>query len=277
MEKSTEEIRIGGRLRKMVDMARMLQENKDLFSQCVKNDCYVRIGGESFRAVSLKKDYPLCGCVKIGAKRLEIIERHFNEFEKKQDKLQPSVLKKKKERTLQCWIIREALKSDRDLLGLLGIKGQHFDELRFALDEVSLGDKHHKVCDIPGINLKNEKKCNAVRCDLLAVGRRGSEIFPVIIELKSNRNMTRLKEQLHNFAELIGHFRDDFKNLLDVCTGLPLNDYTLRKIIIWPTPTSQVNNKTEMHLNELIYAGINVLEYNEESNGYKFIPHWAKK
>lgn len=285
MEKTTEEI-IEGRLHKMTNMAGELKDNKELISQYANKDCYVRICGESFRAVSLRNDYPLCGCADNGTKRLETIERDFDEFEKvlKDQKRSISVKrkdkwpwseekrKKKTERSLQCWIIREALKNDRNLLVPLGIS-KHFHELRFALDEVSLGDKNHKVCDIPDINLKNEneKKPNAVRCDLLAVGKKNGKVFPIIIELKSNRAKKDLIAQVDNFAKLICRFKDYFIPLLETCTGLQINDNIPRKIIIWPELNSKAKTDNIEILNK---AYISILEYvppGKENLRYKFM------
>jgi len=276
MEEKPEEV-IQRRLKNMTEMASELKEKEGLVSRYVKKDCYVRIGGESFRAVSLKENYPLCGCKKNGAKNLETI---FGHFDKKDDKkLSEGILQKKRERRLQCWIIREALKNNRDLLIPLGINDPQFEELLFALDEVSLGDNHHPVCNIPSLNLKNEnkKETNAVRCDILAVGKNGSEIFPVIIELKSNRNKKKLEEQLYNFAELIKHFKKEFKELLEACTSLLLNDYMPRKIMIWPAPKLE-NGQTQNHLTHLNDNGINVLEYSEDKNkAYKFESYWVQE
>lgn len=272
MEKSVEDI-IARRLEGMNVRAQALQENKELIGQYVEKKCYVRIGGESFRAVSLREDYPLCGCAKSANKNLEAICRHFDAFGmKKEIELWPEEKKKTKpERSLQCWIIHEALKNDSDLLVPLGIN-KPFDKLRFALDEVSLGEKKHPISSIANLTLQNEnqKKPNAVRCDLLAVGKINGKVFPIIIELKSNRAMKDLIAQVDNFAKLICRFKDYFIPLLETCTGLQINDYKPRKIIIWP----ELNSKAKTDNIEILNENISILEYTrpgKENLRYKFM------
>ncbi len=270
---SETESRLRDRLDRMKKMADEL--NKLEIVELAKLDRYIRIGGESFRAVSLREDYPLCGCAKSGTRQLATIDRHFKKCE---GKLPMHVLEKKKERKLQCWIIKQSLINNRNMMIFLNKAKGCFDELVFALDEVSLGDKKNPVAKINGLRLNGSPM--AVRCDLLAVGSKDGKTFPVLIELKSSRNKKDLIAQIDNFAELICRFKDCFIPLLETCTGLQINDYNPRKIIVWPTPQQQ-NSITQKHLNFLTNIGISILEYNDSvenniSSRYVFNAHWAK-
>jgi ribonuclease J len=273
----TTENQLINRLLQMQKMAIELQKRDT--AKLAKQDRYIRICGESFRAVSLRDGYPLCGCAKSGTEQLAIIDRQFDLFDNKPNDLKLSVLEKKKERALQSWIIKQSLIHNRDMMILLKQEKGSFDKLLFALDEVSLGDKNHPVRSVPGLRLNISSSTTAVRCDLLAVGKKDGKIFPVIIELKSSRNKKDLIAQVDNFAELICRFRDYFLPLLETCTGLQINDYTPRKIIIWPKPETS-KPITQKHQEELTDAGISVLEYTDQKNEsprYVFDAHWAKE
>ena len=150
---------------------------------------YVRICGESYRAVSLDDEYPLVGFSSGGVSTLGTIEKHFS-INLLDGKL---IEGKKEERRLQSYIIRKALQSSRELVDILDLKDD-FDELRFCLDEVSLGDRNKKV----PLKRGDQSEEGIVRCDILAVGKETGEDewTIVLIELKYKREMKRLKEQL---------------------------------------------------------------------------------
>ena len=190
--------------KRLVQMNKMAIELRKInVARFAKDDRYIRIGGESFRAVSLRDGHPLCGCVEHGAKQLATIDQHF---QREPRFLDPDVLEEKKERKLQCWIIKESLVHNRDMRILLKPQEDPFDKLLFALDEVSLGNNNHQIKDIPGLHSITLRNTKAVRCDLLAVGKKDDKTFPVIIELKSSRNMEELIEQVGDFAELMCRF-----------------------------------------------------------------------
>lgn len=266
MTTSTELV-ICKRLKKMVKMAQELRQCEDFNSkEYAQRNNYVRIGGESFRAVSLFDSYPLCGIGKSGSRKLATVLGHFEKAVNSNSKreLNARVLDHKKERRLQCWLVREALLNDGSLIKPLNLGKEHFDELWFALDEVSIGDKSHPINDLAAqITLSPEqegKKMNAVRCDILAVGVIGKEVFPVVIELKSKRDKDRLQKQLNNFENLLKykHFEPYFSDLLEACTGLKINS-NCRKIIIWPA-LNEKNNKTVTAIHK---NGIDLIEYSD--------------
>ncbi|MBU5639078.1 hypothetical protein KOM00_20355 [Geomonas sp. Red69] len=253
---------IENRLQYMAAKVESLNTAVDIVNYAEK-DRYVRICGASLRAVSLRDDYPLCGCAKTSSQKVNSIIAHFEKFEK-QSQAFPKYLTQKEERRLQNWIIKESLKKNRCMLMPLIFLKNVFDEVKFALDEVSLGDIHHPVCSIEGTTWArcNDAGPNIVRCDILAVGRIGSEVFPVIVELKSNRSMTRLTEQLNNFSELMIRFEKPFRQLLNACTGMEITNFTPKKIMIWPLPPQRGSMQASRHLIALRGSGIIVGEYN---------------
>lgn len=197
-----------------------------------KDDRYIRIKGESLRAVSLNDLSPLCGFGKSGnARAVATVIRHFEDEGRIPVKLAEADHGRKKERRLQSYIIKQALLSQRNLLGntSLGCIGKEFDKLVFALDEVSFGDNNNSP---------------VIRCDLLAVGQRGGEIFPAVIELKSNRELDRLDEQLENATRHIEKTYENVKELLEVVTGLKLNSQRVEKILVWPSPNGKESRET---------------------------------
>lgn len=247
---------IRNRLVGMAEMARLVDSKNINIGELARDSKYIRICGESFRAVSLLDSYPLCGVNKSGSKRLDTILKQLELW--KGDSLAPEVLKHKGERRLQCWLIHNALQNKRDLMKPLGLGNEIFDKLLFALDEVSLGDSNHSLENLSGfkstIDCENEIKI--VRSDIIAVGIKNKEVFPVIIELKYDRSRKRLKEQLENFRKLIEIFNEEFKQLLKDCTGHVVNSEP-KKILIWPA----LENTNHVTINELHKEGIGVIEF----------------
>lgn len=241
----TREEIIKWRLAKMREMAEKMK-GRDL-TALAKAGKYIRIGGEAYRAVSLNDDSPLCGFSDVKSMHLETIDNHFLNNIKPLDK---DVLKNKEERRLQCWLIKKALINNRDIRSALDLNNSVYDELIFALDEISLGDKNHP---------HEEKECpDIVRCDILAVGVKGSSAFPVLIELKSNRAMKVLETQLENFCKEIITHKIEFSSLLESCTGKKVRCDKPRKMIVWPKNDSE---QAITHRSELNEKKIDVIEY----------------
>ncbi|MCD4748689.1 MAG: hypothetical protein K8R59_04875 [Thermoanaerobaculales bacterium] len=163
------------RLENMTEMAKQRRgfletpEGKELG----RNGKYIRIRGENFRAVCLRDDAPLCGYVENGAKKIETILKHFD----RGSASMAAAKKSKEERRLQSWIIRQALVNGGDIWEALGLSDPDRGKLLFALDEISLGDVKHEP---------------TIRCDILAVEKHGKATIPVLVELKSRRELSRL-------------------------------------------------------------------------------------
>lgn len=227
---------------------------------------YIRIGGLGYRAVSLSHSAPLCKHSSGPVVTLDTILKQF--------KNPPTLMKvdpdDKQERCLQRLIIKASLVNNRDMLKALSITDGPFTELIFAMDEVSLG---------------------TVRCDILAVGKIGNNYYPVVIELKSNRDKSRLEEQLENFCCEITTYGVEFNKLLALMIGrneIQIDTDKPRKIIICPVADSEskkdgngfnssVNAKTTR--NKIIDKKISLIEYDEFENAKDkavFYKAWVK-
>lgn len=184
---------------------------------------YIRIGGRGYRSVSLHNKTPLSGYSKSPSNSLDKI---LNEFKnKKPNSMDDNVRKKKQERCLQRYIIKKSLVCNRNMIKALSLLECPYSELIFATDEVSLGD---------------------VRCDILAVGKIGDAYYPVVIELKSNRDKEVLKEQLKEFCHKISTFKVEFNELLTCMTRLKhvrIHTDKPHKVIIWPVAPSEATAK----------------------------------
>jgi len=235
---------------------------------------YIRIGGNGFRAVSVSKDHPLVGYAKGSVKTLNTVLKHFESTHQ---------LKKvegvKEERRLQSWMIREALLGKGRLDTFIGNEfgcDTTFDEIHFVMDEISLGDRNHKLPLT--ITEKGEVKSieGIIRCDLLAVGVKEGKAYPILIELKYDRSLGRLLDQLREFSNLItGEFRDEFQKLLTACLGREVVCSTCYEFLVWPEASKGERLDTIQTLKK---SSVKVLEYkyhNETDicSSIKYIPY----
>jgi len=211
-------------------------------------DWYIRIGGNGFRAVSVNDATPLKGFSNKGAsENFEAIKKIFeNGIPQIPGKPVP-------ERSLQSWLIKQALRHKGELKNVLGLDNGGYKHLFFALDEVSLGDKDHKPI---------------IRCDIVAVGvDLQGKAFPVIIELKSSRAQTDLMRQLDGFSAEMGNYSSEFFELLEKCVGIKLDTMQARKIVIWPK-SQKDNRKTEETIKTYNRNKIDVLQYKKCDSTY---------
>ncbi len=215
------------RLNKMTKWAAQRREFLANLPEDWPKDRYIRIGGNGFTAVSLNHDRPLLGFDSGTVKSIETVKGHFSKsIEGKPGKPTP-------ERHVQCWLIKQAINHQLDLKGELCPDDSEYDELLFALDEVSFGDKKH-----PQI----------MRCDILAVGVHHGNNFPVLIELKSSHYLDRphgLLGQLQDYQDGMKKFKPQIETLLKNCVNKKVDFSKCGKIIIWPRLSSgKVSNKT---------------------------------
>ncbi|TVR46241.1 MAG: hypothetical protein EA402_02910 [Planctomycetota bacterium] len=150
------------------------------------------------------------------------------------------------EKCLQSWLIAGALARGRRLLPL----EEKGEELLFITDELPLPA-------MPG----------GVVCDLLAVQRSTAGCSLMVIELKSQRAMTRLVEQVTGYAALVDEHLPAFAGLAETVLGekLPDLDHTLRTIV-WPATT----HATDPRAAELAALGIRCIGYTTADDGRSF-------
>lgn len=223
-------------------MAEYAKERRDFLKgnlpKLNSKKCYIRIAGRGFRAISLHNASPLCEFKKAPyTKDIKLMLDHA--------KNPISQVEGNPERKIQCYLIKNALANDFDLKKVLGINNAIYDELLFALDEVVLV----KAPNIPKI-----------RCDILAVGVKDAVAFPVLIELKYERQKTILNDQLNVFCDKMHDiFRDEFANLLSNCVNKKVSMSKIGKMIVWPAPDGKTSQNTMPYFKK---KGIDVIEYS---------------
>lgn len=234
---------IRGRLSKMIRFAERRRAHMEKKPVNWSEDWYIRIGGNGYRAVSVNDKTPLKKFSNRGASQnfdavMKIFENGKSEIPQK------SV----PERSVQSWLIKQALQNKGEIGKVLGLDSKIYKSMFFALDEVSLGDKDHNPI---------------IRCDILAVGVDPQEkVFPVIIELKSDRKQTDLIGQLDKFSDEMKQYSTEFLELLEKCVGRKLDTIEARKMVIWPE-SQKKNRRTEETINIYKIKNIDVVQYNK--------------
>ncbi len=195
---------------------------------------YVRILGDGFRAVSISDENP-CG---------RLLDKDGNEIKKDVDlkvviKNAKSVKKykprgNKPEHRLQAFLIRAALQNEQEFgrfHHLLPMLKNTFDEIIFVTDELAI---------------KPGKGQEERRADIIALGSKDGEFFPVFVELKNDRLLTELKDQLNGASKLIWEderARAPFRRFLSAVSGVEIDRIrhdagAARKMLIWPKSAS---------------------------------------
>ena len=138
---------------------------------------YVRINGGGLRVVSLCANSP-CGSLDgYGTRKTT---KGLNDQEARQAKIPECEPKSKPEHLWQAALIEHSLRWPDALPRLLHLHDA-CDELRFVTDELSL---------------------DVIRADVVLLGCSGSTWFPVFVELKVQRNETRLLDQLTGISKI---------------------------------------------------------------------------
>lgn len=105
-----------------------------------------------------------------------------------------------------------------------------------------------------------------VICDLVGVGLRGGRMVPVVIELKSERSLSRLVEQVTSYSRVIEQERELFAELAGVLLGRQVALVgEAERWIVWPAPSG-----LERHDDDLAARGIRRVSYQTGSTGYTF-------
>lgn len=182
--------------------------NKDFEEILIENEVHFRASLNSFSLISLSKKRPELG-IKCNYKSYNLTNdlksliladiKKIND--KKNGRLTP-------EKELQSWIIKYALNNK----GRLPFN----EEIHFITSELAIMNKEGKkiVNDILGYNKKTNQLC--------------------IIELKSDRLLTRLIEQVDNFEQIILENTTFFNELLFLNDIKFSNSFSIIKIVVWP-------------------------------------------
>lgn len=153
------------------------------------------------------------------------------------------------EKALQSALIREAYGSGRKLASVNVASASTDDpvELTFITDEIPLPVENGKMV-----------------CDVLALRRDAGRSTPVLLELKDDRMLTRLVEQVEGYAALIDAHADLFEELFGALLGEKVRfDGPTEKWIVWPTAGETRDPREE----ELAAKSVRIVGYEEKSDG----------
>lgn len=155
------------------------------------------------------------------------------------------------EKRLQSFLIRDAQTHDGRMAVLNDAAGDG-TALHFVTDEVALPARKRKIV-----------------CDLLAVRRTRDGWIPVVIELKTERTLTRLVAQLSGFAEVVDSHSELFARLASVRLGQEIRfDGGCEKWMVWPQLTGGGPEPREA---QLAAEGIRVVGYRDAGDaGWRF-------
>ncbi len=154
------------------------------------------------------------------------------------------------EKALQSFLIRESYRHGRRLepINVASRNTNEPVELVFVTDEIPLPVEGGKIV-----------------CDILALRRDGGRSTAVLLELKDDRMLTRLVEQVDSYAALVDAHADPFADLFGALLGETIKfDARTEKWIVWPAAGSGSDPREA----ELGAKGIRVVAYEERDGNY---------
>jgi hypothetical protein len=256
-EKSTEWM-IG--IKNRADLARQWQGEWQTLQDLATKYRYVRIQGDGFAAVSLSSKNPCGRLICKDGQQVPNMHQTVGEavrcaidalpFDDPGD-YTPGA--DKKEHRIQAFLIRHALMNNKAMHGLFSGFDEAFDELWFVTDELPAGEH---------------------RADIIALGRKGDKYFPVFIELKVKRDLTKLIWQLEGIRDAMALVETDFIHFLAAASGISPEKIIFaehRLMLVWPTSESgNEHSKVEAFRHD--QNGITaVYTKDAENNSYSFI------
>jgi hypothetical protein len=221
-----------------------------------QHEIYIRIREKDFRAISLDPCNPCGRLMHRGGSDIkgytDIHKAILSAGQSASTGYVPG--NKKPEHRIQAFLIREALTHDLRFGHVFHGFETKFDELIFVTDE---------------IRLNNGK----LRADIIAIGVVQNSYFPILIELKCGRLLTKLVNQLNNARDWLqsGHSaQSNFHEFLCAVSGVaeisPFKD--MLRLIIWPASES---GKEAKGVAAARASGILIAQYSQHSSGgYKF-------
>ncbi len=212
---------------------------------------FFRPGSKGISMVGLTPEGPQRG--KSGIKNLNKLRENF------EDKFQTHCIRidqgrETPEKQLQSFLLHSAIcgSFERWIAPLNEASAETVTpmKLRFATDEIPLPYKGGKIV-----------------CDILAVRQTPTGYVPVVIELKSDRVMKRLIEQVTGYASLVDRHVELFRRLFSVLLreNIKLSG-PCEKWIIWP----QAGKERDPREAELAAQGIRVVGYEPDGLAFRF-------
>ncbi len=196
---------------------RINDENHDLFLK-ENDEVHLRGNLKSMSLISINRDKP-----ELGFSAITKEETVFQKMEKL--KLKDIPQRSTPEKSLQSYIIKHALLSNYVL--------PFGKNIKFVTSEIAIiKDNKRIVNDILGFDQDNQL---------------------CIIELKSDRHMTRLKEQVDNFENVVKDeaYIEFFYSLLELY-GHKWDKESIQKIIVWPSAKGNGKKFKDSHDNSIV-------------------------
>jgi len=204
------------------------------------HEVHFRPAATGVAMVGLRPDRPQRG--KSGIRDLGRLAKGFDDAFKTHC-VSPKQGRETPEKALQSFLIRSALSNGRRMKAVEAALGKGVT-LLFVTDELSLPDGKGKVV-----------------CDLLALR---DDHTPVVIELKSARDLDRLVHQVTSYAGLVDDHREEFSKLYSAVLGRPVTlRHAAEKWIVWPPPAEGDRGPGD----QKIPKGIEVFVYRPAGRG----------
>ncbi len=163
------------------------------------------------------------------------------------------------EKRLQSFVIGDAYRHQRLMQAMQSrLPDSEDTSLYFVTDEISVTHDDNKVV-----------------CDILAINRRKDGVAPVLMELKSERAMSRLVEQLNNYEAIMKTYQTNFEGLFSALMGEEIRfAFPPEKWMVWPASDTGPDRREA----ELLPQGIRIVGYSESDAGFDFhigqCPDW---
>ncbi len=165
------------------------------------------------------------------------------------------------EKELQSYLIREAYGNGRKMTSL-SESSQRTDapvELTFVTDEIF----------VPAVPVKESKR--EIGCDLLAFRDTDKGRIPVLLELKSERALKKLIEQV-KYSSIIDEHPDHFAKLYSTLLGegktVPFAG-PCEKWVVWPARPG-TDGSRDKHEKEFADHGIRLVCYVQDGQSFRF-------
>lgn len=236
------------RLRKTVESAHKIRKTLQGLLEEHGHKVHFRPSSTGVAMVGLLHERPQRGKSGISLTRVvEDFDQLFRAFCQPTDQG-----RRTREKELQSFLIRESYPHARRLepINIASKQTNEPVELVFVTDEIALPVDGGKVV-----------------CDILALRRDGGRRTPVLLELKDDRMLARLIEQVERYAALVDEHAELFAELYGALLGETIEfDAPTEKWIVWPA----VGAGSDPRAAELATKGIRVVSYGERDGRYTF-------
>lgn len=243
------------RLRETIEWARKIKEHLAEISEANGYRVHFRPGSTGVSMVGLDHERP-----QRGRSGIQDLARFARDFESEFTTHCRGVEQGRPtgEKALQSFLIRNAHGHGRDLHAINVASSLTNEAVRlvFVTDEISL-----PVARGPA------RTYGKTVCDVLALRRDGGRSTPVLLELKDNRALTRLVEQVNGYAALIDEHAELYAELFGALLGEDVQfDAPTERWMVWP----QAGEPADPREAELTNMGIRVVGYTNDDTEYAF-------